>query len=184
MSIPQFVSHHGLRPADAVVLTKKFFGMVDHFVIYLGIRNLQHTFIANYVEGVRIIPNQDVEKYLQTLVPKRIEKYPGQEWQRGEAITRALSQLGQKAYNYIANNCEHFKNFVHYGIKHSTQVQKTGGLIALGGLGLTLFGVDKKKDGMAITGVFIILIGIIIALLGTPSSDEKAPSQDQSKKLL
>jgi hypothetical protein len=146
--------------------------MIDHFVIYLGIRNLQHTFIANYVEGVRIIPNQDVEKYLQTLVPTRVEKYPGQDWQRGEAIARALSQLGQKAYNYVANNCEHFKNFVHYGIKHSTQVQKAGGAIALGGLGLTLVGAGKKSDGMAITGIFLILIGIIIALLGAPEKDQ------------
>lgn len=172
MSITQFVSHHGLRPADAVVLTKKFFGMVDHFVIYLGIRNLQHTFIANYVEGVRIIPNQDVEKYLQTLVPTRIEKYPGEEWQRHEAITRALSQLGQKAYNYIANNCEHFKNFVHYGIKHSTQVQKAGGAFALGGVGIALLGMGKRNDGMAVLGVFLVLIGIIVALLGTPAKED------------
>jgi hypothetical protein len=174
MSIPQFVSQHGLRPADAVVLTKKFFGMVDHFVIYLGLRNLQHTFIANYVEGVRIIPSHDIEKHLQTLVPTRVEKYPGHEWQRGEAIKRALSQLGQTAYNYVANNCEHFKNFVHYGIKHSTQVQKAGGVIALGGVGVTLMGIGKKSDGMTALGVLLVLIGIIVALLGAPDKNQDA----------
>jgi hypothetical protein len=174
MSIHHFIVSNGLKPADAIVLQKRFFGMVDHFVIYIGWINLQHAFVANYIEGVKIIPNQEIQKFLAEMEPTKIEKYPGEEYTRNEAIKRAMSQLGQKAYHYLANNCEHFKNFVHYGIKKSTQVQKAGAAIALGGLGIALIGADKKKDGMAVTGIFIILIGIIIALLGTPSPDDKS----------
>lgn len=181
MSIPNFIKTNGLQPADAIVLQKRFFGMVDHFVIYIGIYNGQYAFVANYLEGVKIIPTNEIQNFLVEMEPTKIEKFPGHEAGRNEALRRAMSQIGQKAYNYIANNCEHFKNFVHYGYKKSTQVQKAGAAIALGGLGLTLIGADRKKDGMAITGVFIILIGIIIALLGTPDA-EKSKNHQKKKE--
>jgi hypothetical protein len=181
MSIHQFIVTNGLKPADAIVLQKRFFGMVDHYVIYLGIVNLQHAFVANYTQGVRIIAHKELEKFLSELFPVKIEKYPGDESQRNDALKRAMSQIGQKAYNYIANNCEHFKNFVHHGIKKSTQVQKGGAALAIGGLGLTFIGAEKKNDSMAIFGVFIILIGIIIALLGTPNQDNKNTPPATSK---
>ncbi|MBT1697140.1 lecithin retinol acyltransferase family protein [Fulvivirgaceae bacterium PWU4] len=168
MSIHQFIIQYGVRPADAIVLQKRFFGMVDHFVIYIGIIDLQHAFVANYIHGVRVISNNELETFLAQFAPSKIEKYPGPENQRSEALKRAMSQIGQKAYNYLANNCEHFKNFVHYGIKKSTQVQKAGGVLALGGLGVALMGVGKKNDGLAVFGFFIILIGIIVAILGAP----------------
>jgi hypothetical protein len=133
MSINQYVQHHRLKPADAIVLNKKFFGMVDHFVIYLGLIQFQHAFVANYIEGVRIISNEEIEKFLQTYVPVKVDRFPGRENQRGAALKRALSMIGQKAYNFFANNCEHFKNFVHYGLKKSTQVQKVGLVTVMGG---------------------------------------------------
>jgi hypothetical protein len=151
--------------------------MVDHFVIYIGIIERQHSFVANYMQGVKVIPNDELSKFLKDLTPAKIEKYPGNEEGRIKALDRAISQIGQKAYNYIANNCEHFKNFVHYGIKQSTQVQKAGAAIAIGGLGVTLIGADRKNDGMAVLGVFIILFGIIVALLGTPGPNDKQPTQ-------
>jgi len=173
MSIHQFINKYGIRPADAIVLQKRFFGMVDHFVIYVGMIELKHAFVANYTEGVKVIPLDELERFLTALEPVKIDRYPGREDERPKAVKRAFSQLGKKAYNYIANNCEHFKNFVHYGIRKSTQVQKAGAVIVLGGLGVTLIGADKKNDGVTAAGVFIILIGIIVALLGAPDSQMK-----------
>jgi hypothetical protein len=169
MSIHQFITVNSVQPADAIVLNKKFFGMVDHYVIYLGIVGAVHQFVANYVNGVRLIENDEIQKYLTTLVPTKIDRFPGID--RPAALKRARSRIGERAYNYLANNCEHFKNFVHKGISESTQVQKVGGLLALGGAGVTLMGMGKKNDGMAVVGFFIILIGIIVALLGRPDQD-------------
>ncbi|HRK55449.1 MAG TPA: lecithin retinol acyltransferase family protein [Cyclobacteriaceae bacterium] len=155
------------------MLNKKFFGMVDHFVIYLGLINFQHMFVANYIQGVKVIPNHELDDFLKIYVPSKIEKFPGAETQRGEALKRAMSLIGQRAYNYVANNCEHFKNFVHYGIKKSTQVQKVGGAVAIGGMGVTLIGLDKRNNGMTLVGIFIVLIGIIVALLGDPDNNKQ-----------
>ncbi|NQZ76779.1 MAG: lecithin retinol acyltransferase family protein [Ekhidna sp.] len=121
MTLNQFIRDNRLRPADAIVMRKKLFGMVDHYVIYLGLIRNRHTFVANYTQGVKIIPNNELIQFLSFLVPKSIEAFPGNEYQRKFAVHRAKSRIGEKAYDYLANNCEHYKNFVHYGEHKSIQ---------------------------------------------------------------
>jgi hypothetical protein len=161
MSINQFLKQKNVKPADAIILNKKFFGMLDHYVIYLGIMELEHKFVANYIDGVKIIPNNEINSLLQTYVPSDIEKFPGSNHQRAEAIKRALSRIGEKAYNYVLNNCEHFKNYVHHGIEKSTQVEKAGIAMMLGGAATVLFGTSKKNTDTALIGVLIFVIGLI-----------------------
>lgn len=177
MDVNIFISTYRVKPADAVVLTKKFFGMVDHFVVYIGIRNAEHQFVANFIEGVRVIPRKDIDKWLSTYVPTDVDRFPGPEHTRGEALKRAMSKIGESAYNYIANNCEHFKNFVHHGIATSSQVTKAGVAVAVGGAGVALLGLGKKHTGMAVWGLLILLIGVLVAALGSGSDND-----DHTKK--
>jgi hypothetical protein len=176
MAIQEFIFKFNVKPADAVVLNKKFFGMVDHYVIYLGLINLQHAFVANYISGVKIISNIEIQKYLQVYEAVKVEKCPGDDQNRKLALKRAFSRIGQKAYNYVANNCEHFKNYVHTGIEQSTQVQKAGFAIVVGGVALTVFGASKKNDNAIILGIFIFLLGIIVGLVGAPTKEIKKNS--------
>ena len=176
MNVNVFVTRFQIQPADAVVLNKKFFGMVDHFVIYLGIIELEHQFVANFVDGVKVIPATDINKWLVAYVPSKIERFPGPASKRSEALKRAFSMIGQRAYNYIANNCEHFKNFVHYGIASSSQVTKAGIALSMGGLGLALIGSDRKNSSMAWWGIIILVIGIIVTVLGSDQS-KKTPTK-------
>lgn len=121
MTIDEFISSCEIRPADAIVMQKKLFGMVDHFVVYLGIDNGHHIFVANYTQGVRIIENQQILKFLDYLVPTNIDRFYGSDNDRLLALERAWSRVGEKAYDYLSNNCEHFKNWVHKGVSKSKQ---------------------------------------------------------------
>ncbi len=132
MELNQFIKVYNIQPADAIVLQKKFFGMVDHYAIYLGIINGEHTFVANYTKGVQIITPIELNQFLQMLIPVKIDRFPGPESHRRDAIKRAVSQIGKKAYSYISNNCEHFKNWVHNGIPKSEQVERLGEGLAVG----------------------------------------------------
>lgn len=169
MSLNEFVKMYGLKATDALVLRKRFIGMVDHYVLYMGQRASQPVFIANYKNGIKEISNEEIVDYLKTLEPIRIEKFEGSEQERNEAFNRALSRIGEKAYNYFSNNCEHFKNWVHFGDKYSSQVDKAGNVgLGVGGA-LALGGLASKNSKVALWGVGIILAG---ALLKGLANDE------------
>jgi hypothetical protein len=142
MKLSEFIKTYNIRPADAIIMQKKLFGMLDHYVIYMGIMNGQHKFIANYKTGVDYIPERDLHEYLQKLVPIDIDRFTGNELQRKYAVNRALSRIGEKAYDLFYNNCEHFKNFVHYGKSKSKQV-------------------ENFKTGLKVVGILALLIAFV-----------------------
>lgn len=150
MNLHQFITYYNIKPADAVVMKKKLFGMVDHYVVYLGVSEQKHVFVANYTKGVKIIPDQELREFLQFLEPTKIDRFPGPDTNRNAAVNRAISRIGERAYNYMTNNCEHFKNWVHRGEHNSPQVNNAiegvaigAGIAALAGLLATLFSSDK-----------------------------------------
>lgn len=154
MTIHQFIVQNNIRPTDAIVLRKKFLGMVDHFVIYLGITNGRHRFAANFSGGVKYVSPQEISRYLDFLVPRSIERFPGRTAAaRNAALRRAHSRIGENDYRYLSNNCESYKNYVHYGVNRSHQAEnfKTGASVVIGGLliaGLisALSGSDEEYD--------------------------------------
>lgn len=142
MTLNQFITYYNIRPADSIVMKKKLFGMVDHYVIYLGLSNdRRHIFVANYTKGVKVIPDQELREFLQILEPTKIDRFIGTENQRAAAVQRAISRIGERAYSYLTNNCEHFKNYVHYGRHTSKQVDNAMGGLALGVGAVALFGL-------------------------------------------
>lgn len=171
MTLDQFIRINQILPADAIILNKKFFGMLDHYVIYLGIDRGQHGFVANYTEGVKIIPNNELQQFLQVLLPTSIDRYPGPQHLRRNAVQRALSRVGEKAYTLFHNNCEHFKNWVHYGKEKSHQVEKIGKVLAMSGLTLTALGAENKNDTLKWVGIFSTIIGGI-AIFADKATEE------------
>lgn len=150
MTLHQFITYYNIKPADAVVMRKKLFGMVDHYVIYLGVSEQKHVFVANYTKGVKIIPDQELNEFLQILEPTKIDRFPGPDSHRNAAVNRAISRIGEKAYSYVTNNCEHFKNWVHRGEHKSAQVDTAvegiaigAGIAVLAGLLGSLFSSNK-----------------------------------------
>ena len=66
------------------------------------------------------------------LIPIKIDRFPGKEPERLKALSRTISQIGKKAYSYLSYNCEHFKNWIHYGTPRSEQVKRIGEAMAVG----------------------------------------------------
>ena len=151
MTVNSLITANSLRQADAIVLNKKILGMVDHYAIFLGYRNSNPVFVANYKDGVKEVSINDMREVLQTLQPTKIDRFPGTEIQRKQAVNRALSRVGERAYNYFSNNCEHFKNWALvasagtaiYAIANKSP---KAGLFALGLLLAGVFLKDVAED--------------------------------------
>lgn len=173
MNIRHFVIQNRLKPADAVVLRKKFMGMFSHYAIYLGEQNGEPQFSANFIEGVNIIPREKIESQLEVYKPERIERFKGNVVQRRSAIERAVSLIGQKTYNLLSNNCEHYKNIVHYGRAISEQVDNVGsGSLAIGSL-MTVGGMVSSDKEMRNWGIGITILGALLKALAEPKTVKK-----------
>jgi len=162
LTIDQFIRSFNIKPADAIRMKKKSFGMLDHYVLYIGIYNNCHKFIANYTKGVEVIPDQEITDLVQVLQPSAVEAFPGTDYQRQFALQRAYSRVGEKSYGLITNNCEHFKNFVHYGEDTSRQVEALGGGMIFAGITTALIGTNRKDPVLACAGILAALLGAFI----------------------
>lgn len=162
-TIEHFVLANNLQPADAVLLNKKFFGMLDHFAVYLGRHQQTNTpvFAANYTGGVQILTPIEVNDFLEKLVPSKIERFYGSIQQRREAVNRALSMVGKTSYNLIFNNCEHYKNIVQFNKKYSNQVDNAGKATMLAGGVTALIGAVKGNNKAIGWGLLILALGAI-----------------------
>lgn len=170
--IEELISHHNLRIIDAIVLRKRFIGMVDHYVLFAGYNQMNEpVFLANYKTGVQFVPQSDMIKYLNLLEPERIVRFEGNENERVIAIERAKSRIGERLYDYLSNNCEHFVTWVHTGKHKSQQVANAGvGLMAAGAIA-TIGGASKKNDITTFVGIGALIIGAILKFGFNDSED-------------
>ncbi len=120
--IENLIITNNLQPADVIVLKKRLFGMLDHYAVFLGYDEWYNpVFVANYTSGTKRISNTEMMSFLRVLGPTRIQRFEGSIRQRNLAVERGISKLGERNYNFLENNCEHYANFVQYGRSHSSQ---------------------------------------------------------------
>lgn len=162
MSIQQFIHSYNIRPADAIVVKKENFGILDHYVIYLGVDQFgEHKFIANYSKGVRFLPLLEIVRFLNMYVPVRLNRFVGSELQRQLAVRRALSRLNENSYNLILNNCEHFSTWVQNGTPESDQVESFGNILLASGAFLGLMGLASEDENLTGVGLLSAALGAI-----------------------
>lgn len=163
MTIFDFIRHNNIKYADAIILRKrKLLGMVDHFAIFVGFQNGEPLFVANYRDGVKTIPKYEVIQLLKVLEPTDVDRFPGEEWQRTSAVNRAMSRVGERAYNYFSNNCEHFKNWVHYGDNYSEQVENAADSCLVLGVGAGVGAIVTGNAKAAALAILLLLIGVCL----------------------
>jgi hypothetical protein len=167
-SVIRLVEENGLRKTDAIIMKKRFFGMVDHYVLFMGYRGEMPVFLGNYRNGVNEVSYSDLRKYLAMMEPDRIEYFVGNESQRKMAEKRAWAREGENAYNYLVNNCEHYKNWVHFGKSHSSQVNTAGNVALVAGAGIAVAGLASKNKTVAYIGLGALLLGALLKV----ASDE------------
>jgi hypothetical protein len=161
MLVRNFIEKHNLRPGDAVEVTDPI--GIRHFVILLN-NGCQTRFIGNLNPGVQILTPATIEKYVNTCEVTDIERFPGSEQERRNALRRAVRRCGENAYNIVFNNCEHFKNWVLHNRSTSAQVAVFSGVGAAVGLGMMLVGLNGNNKGLEKAGRFILL-GLLIVFI-------------------
>lgn len=157
----QFVINNNLRPADAILLKKKFMGMVNHYAVFLGrhSRTNRPVFAANYTGGVQTISDREANEFLQTLVPEKIDRFRGSSTQRQNAVQRAISMIGKKGYNLITYNCEHYKNFIQFNRKYSEQVDVAGKSAMVLGGAAAIAGLASENNKVTAAGLILLALG-------------------------
>lgn len=168
-----FVSKNNLQQADCIVLRKKFMGMFDHFAVYLGRHPINNSplFAANYTDGVQLVKHQELDQFLQVLVPDRIERFTGTNTERINAVKRAISKIGEKGYNLITNNCQHYASFVQYGKKSSAQVEKYSEGMMFGGAATAIIGLVSEDEKAAGWGLVLFALGALAASAANRNTD-------------
>lgn len=162
ITLNDFIRINNIQQVDAIVLRKKFLGMVDHYAIFLGYRSDKPVFVANYRDGVREVSDNELNNILEIMNPKEIEHFQGNEIERAFALKRAMSRIGERAYSYIANNCEHFKNWVHNGEHRSEQVKGAGNLALIAGGGTALYAIATKNPKAGLLAFGLLLFGALL----------------------
>lgn len=161
--INSFLLANNVKPADTVVLQDQL-GIL-HYALFLDWENQSPRLIGNINSGVEIIDTKRMADFEGTLELKSVEKFPGSAWQRRDAIRRALSRVGEKAYNLIFNNCEHFKNWVWHVKSSSRQVENIGGTSAATGAAFLLIGLATGNKNSQKIGKIVLLAVVLIFLI-------------------
>jgi len=162
MSIKDIIVLHNIKKGDAIQLRKKIIGMVDHYVLFIGFRGNQPVFTANYNGGVKEVSSSEINHYLRFLSPSAIFRFPGNDDQRKFAVQRALMRLGEKAYDYIKNNCESYKNWVHYGVNYSKQAEVAAKTSTGLGIATSIAALSTGSKKMGALGVGLLVVGAVI----------------------
>jgi hypothetical protein len=158
MNHEEYIRTHNVRPGDAIIVKKNLIGLVDHYLIYLGIHYGEHRFIANYTRGTRILSKSELDNFSQRYSPIRIRRFTGNEIQRNAAINRALNKSDEDSYHLILNNCEHYANYVQYNKPYSAQVNLFGAGVAV--TGLAMAASSKSNTGKGV-GLAMAVLGLI-----------------------
>lgn len=161
MSINNFVLINDLRPGD-VIKASKFKGIFDHYIVYLGFTGIEHKFVANMQDrGVDWLEAKELTQLSKVYEPTEIRRFVGSEFERNQAIVRAIQSMKKSAYNLLTNNCEHLANYVQNGVAFSRQSKIAGFAVAGAGLGITM---TAKSDAGRFFGIFTMIAGGLIAL--------------------
>lgn len=151
--IDNIVRRFGLRAGVAIQARARTFGIVDHYIVYLGTaRNGQHLFIGNLGDSVQWVGYDQLYSLLQKYRVTNFEVCNDSMRcaSPAETVKRAQRLVGRE-YSFWNYNCEHFKNHVLYGRAYSQQIENVrdigkGALIGVIGFGLLYSAVSIAKS--------------------------------------
>lgn len=130
-----------LQKGDILFVDK---GLYKHYGIYAGNNTVVHYSDKGSNFGLDIKVQEaslddfagGVQIQVCHLDPKKYNLYSAD-----ETVERAYSRLGEKKYNLVFNNCEHFAVWCKTGISDSEQVTKAIATAAVISVGIIVLGV-------------------------------------------
>ena len=109
----------------------------DHYGVYIGQEQVIHYCVGPDGKSGGggsggIVMQTTLRKFLDTSKPKdlHVAFYPKifcTKSMRKQCVKRAKSALGERKYNLISHNCEHFARWCRTGMSSSTQVAEVEG---------------------------------------------------------
>jgi Lecithin retinol acyltransferase len=182
ITLTKFITSNNLMPADAVELVCPQAGFPKHYAVYLGTKNGLPEFIANITDGIQILSMQKLTEFIQRYQITNIERFNGNYQQRNNAVKRASTRIGEKAYNLVFNNCEHFKNWVLNGEDISKQVATIGTSIAAIGAATYFLGMASDNKGFKKTGAIVLLILLVVVIIAFAIWQHRQNQNEDLKK--
>jgi len=138
--------------AGDIIICDRFF--YKHYGIYAGNGRVIHYATKNGDFGADItVRKTSLKKFAGDgkcmLLPPMEGRSEASRFTPEETIERARSRLGEKAYNLLFNNCEHFALWCKYGTSKSVQVeQAVTTAVVLGAVAaITYIAVKSEKEG-------------------------------------
>ena len=99
-----------LLPGSRLIVRRRAY---FHHGIYIGNGRVIH--YAGWVRGTRgLVEEATLEEFTEGH-PYRIGRMPPDRRAGEDAVRRARSRLGERRYNLLRNNCEHFCNWCQLG---------------------------------------------------------------------
>ena len=139
-SVPQETeTEKQIRPGD-VIFVERSCNLYRHYGVYVGNGEIIHYSSENGDFGDNVsIHKTTMERFLDGEKQYFICKFPKNSRIRGyhlytkkETVERAYQRLGEKQYDLLGNNCEHFAVWCRTNISESSQVKKLeNGLFSL-----------------------------------------------------
>lgn len=111
---------------------------------------------------VFFLPRLRLQLFFDRLTPERIERFPGDEQGRIEAMKRAKGLADWEAYSWISNNWEHFKNYIPTGEFRSPQVVHIANIAMMCGLAAASFSLVRGKTKLALLGLLLAAAGVMV----------------------
>jgi hypothetical protein len=129
--------HKQIRPGD-VICVERWGNLYRHYGVYVGKGKVIH-YAGRGGDweddvSVREVSMQeflrDADEYMICKFPSKCKDPRYHRYTKKETVERAYSRLGERKYDLLTNNCEHFAVWCRTNISESRQVDRTGNLLS------------------------------------------------------
>ena len=139
---------NNINPGDVVYVDR---GLYKHYGVYAGGGKIIHfaPLAGNEINAENAVVHEtELNNFLKGGMPETDRKSRAQ-FSPPEIVNRARSQIGNKGYNLVFYNCEHFAQWCKTGVFESNQVKSVIDLAVEGAAyGMDLIsGNADPKDG-------------------------------------
>jgi hypothetical protein len=115
-------------------------GLYKHYGIYAGNSTVIHYTAPDGDFGIDASIHKTALKEFEDGGVAQVVKLhgTGKQFSPEETVRRAISRIGEKKYNLLFNNCEHFALWCKTGMNKSCQVERAAGTVILVSMAIVL----------------------------------------------
>lgn len=111
-----FVVKNNLFKGDIILSSLRKSNMKDCFLMYIGRDEVENIplFVFHAHDGIKTINKNEIDKFLFSIKPIKIERFVGSKKARQEMIENILYNNKNTKYHFLINNTKYYKNFKNF----------------------------------------------------------------------